>query len=261
MLLKYVERDQIFRKSVKIRPVEEIINIQIFRPLAHFLLIYIKDLSIKPEWIVIFHTLIVIISAFILYNSNSYFGNFLVFVLLQFKTVLDNLDGQFARYKEIQSAVGRYLDTLMDYLGNLVVFLSIGLKHNEIILCLISFYVLTWVLSYDFNLERLYKGLEIEQKYQRLNALERFLKLLYDFLLGYQDYVIIIFERFLWVKKGRKDDFWKREYLYFTANMGLSTQLFVLGVFALFGLEKFYLYLPFFCAFIIILLIIYRLFR
>lgn len=289
-MLKLFENDPIFKKSVKPRPVEEIANIQIFRPLAHILLLEIKDKNISPEVIVFIHTSMVILSSILIYYKDSIFLGLLAAILLQLKTVLDNLDGQLARYKNKTTIAGRYLDTLMDYLGNLSIFIALGLKYNQLIFSLSSFLIFTFVLSYDFNIEKIHKEKLQNGKKSNLsncsyskktNNLETILKKIYDYLLGYQDKLITYFENKTYVfllnlgfskskaeyilasenhknLKYFENLFWKKEYLNITANMGLSTQLLILGILLIFNMEFYFLYFPFICFAIISLLFFYR---
>ncbi|MFN4220511.1 MAG: CDP-alcohol phosphatidyltransferase family protein [bacterium] len=293
-MLKFFENDPVFKKSVKLRPVEEISNIQIFRPLAHIILLKIKDKNISPELIVIIHTFMVILSSILIYYKNSLFLGLLATLFLQLKTILDNLDGQLARYKNKTTNLGRYLDTLMDYLGNFTIFIALGLKYNQLTFSLVSFFIFTFVLSYDFNIEKIYKGKNCKEKFPHkstfenynnleynnleynnleYNNLEIILEKIYNFLLGYQDKLIIIIENkiynflleFRYSKKFSQNAadqfenlFWKKEYLNITVNMGLSTQLLILGILIIFNLEFYFLYLPFVCLTIIMFLFIFR---
>ncbi|MFN3995436.1 MAG: CDP-alcohol phosphatidyltransferase family protein [bacterium] len=283
-MLKFFKNDPVFKKSVKLRPVEEISNIQIFRPLAHIILLKIKDKNVSPELIVIIHTFMVILSSILIYYKNSLFLGLLAALLLQLKTILDNLDGQLARYKNKTTNLGRYLDTLMDYLGNFTIFIALGLKYNQLTFSLVSFFIFTFVLSYDFNIEKIYKEKNCKEKlphkstfenYNNLeyNNLEIILEKIYNFLLGYQDKLIIFLEnkiynfllKFRYSKKFSQNVsdqfenlFWKKEYLNITVNMGLSTQLLILGILIIFNLEFYFLYLPFVCFTIIMFLFIFR---
>lgn len=262
-MLWLFKNDPIFNKSVKIRPVEEIINIQLFRPLAHIILLLIKNKPIKPETIVLIHTILVIISSVLIFICNDTICNWVIFSLLQLKTILDNLDGQLARFKNLHSILGRYLDTLMDYLGNLCLFISIGLKYNLLITSLTSFYILTIVLSYDFNLEKLYKKHiknENHKSEEKLSKIESLLKNLYEIILGHQDKLITKLEYSLSQKLNNNELFWKKEYLHITANMGLSTQLFILGILILLGKPHLYLFFPILCIILIAILLIFRIF-
>ncbi|MCX7758635.1 MAG: CDP-alcohol phosphatidyltransferase family protein [bacterium] len=260
-MLKLYENDPIFKKSVKIRLCEEIVNIQIFRPLAHIILLKIKNKNIKPEMIVVIHTIIIFCCSLLILISNSFILNLLIFLFLQLKTVLDNLDGQLARYKNIESSFGRYFDTLMDYIGNLSIFMAIGIKHGELLFSIFTFYILTVVLSYDYNFEKLCKGIDnVESKnVEKIEKSEKILRYIYNFLLGYQDKIVQNIENYIISKKNEyKELFWNKRYLNITVNMGLSTQLLILGIFILFGAEKMYLFIPLICLFIIILLFCYR---
>ena len=166
----------LFSESVKLRPVEEFININFYRPLAFIVLLPLWkfQIIIKPELIVIFHTLLIFLAAFIyLFFSNDFFFLFVVFLLINLKVVLDNLDGQYSRVFKLESELGRYLDTVMDFIGDLALFIVIGIKHNNLVIALVSFLVFTFILSYDFNLEYLYrksKGQEFRKEVKDQNS-------------------------------------------------------------------------------------------
>ncbi len=276
------KRNNLFNESIKLRPVEEFININLYRPLAFlFLLILIRfKIDVKPEIIVIFHTFLVVFSAFFILLDNFLF-NLLSFFLINLKIILDNLDGQYSRIKKMESELGRYLDTIMDFFGNFILFLIIGIKYNVIIFSIFSFFIFTIILSYDFNLEYLYRISRNEQFRPNIkdnpSFLVNFFKNLYDIFLGYQDKFIRAFESKLFnfvvklyekkfnnievIKQRMKEIFWSKFYLHITANMGLSTQLFILSLLILFNMEFYFFYFVFFQMFLIILLFFFRFFR
>ena len=78
-------------------------------------------------------------------------------VLLQLKTLLDNLDGQLARASGQVTLVGRYLDTLADLLVNAALFAALGYVTGQPFLAAASFVALTLVLAVDFNVTELYR--------------------------------------------------------------------------------------------------------
>ena len=83
-------------------------------------------------------------------------GNFVgAALLLQLKTVLDNADGQLARAAGFVSVFGRYLDSECDLLVDAALFVALGYVTGRWWLAAASFLALTFVLSVDFNLERL----------------------------------------------------------------------------------------------------------
>jgi len=186
------KKNKLFQESIKLRPVEEFININLYRPLAFLVLLILLKLKIntKPEIIVIFHTFLIILASFLILFENN-FINFVVFFLINLKIVLDNLDGQYSRIKKMESELGRYLDTIMDFFGNFTLFLSIGIKYNNLILAILAFFLFTVILSYDFNLEYLYRNIRNEQFRPNIkdnpNFMLNFLKGIYDFFLKPQD--------------------------------------------------------------------------
>lgn len=280
------KKDKLFNESIKLRPVEEFININLYRPLAFlFLLILLKlNKNIKPETIVIFHTILIILSAVFIFFNNPLF-NIIAFFLINLKIILDNLDGQYSRIKKLESELGRYLDTLMDFLGNFILFLIIGIKYNYIFFSIFCFFLFTFILSYDFNLEYLYRYFKNEQFRPNIkdnpSFLVNFLKKLYNILLEYQDNFIRSLENKMFnlvfylvslrknkknfndieiIKEKMKEIFWSKFYLHITANMGLSTQLFILSLLILFNMEFYFFYFVIFQFLLLILLLIIRIF-
>ena len=78
-------------------------------------------------------------------------------VLLQLKTLLDNLDGQLARTTGRVTLVGRYLDTLADLVVNAALFAALGYVTSHALLATAAFASLTVVLAVDFNASELYR--------------------------------------------------------------------------------------------------------
>lgn len=79
-------------------------------------------------------------------------------VLLQLKTLLDNVDGGLARVSGRVSQAGRYLDTTADLLVNVALFAALT-QHGPALPALLALLVLTLLLSLDFNLEGRYREL------------------------------------------------------------------------------------------------------
>jgi phosphatidylglycerophosphate synthase len=277
------KKNKLFQESIKLRPVEEFININFYRPLAFLVLLMFLKLKIntKPEIIAVFHTFLIILASFLILFENN-FINFAVFFLINLKIVLDNLDGQYSRIKKMESELGRYLDTIMDFFGNFTLFLSIGIKYNNLIFAILAFFLFTVILSYDFNLEYLYRNIRNEQFRPNIkdnpNFMLNFLKGMYDFFLNPQDKFIRYIENkafqffFSLIKKYKlksyindlelenklKEIFWHKNYLHITANMGLSTQLFILSLMILFNLEFYFFYFIFFEFLFLILVFLIR---
>ncbi|TBH20160.1 CDP-alcohol phosphatidyltransferase family protein [Thermus thermamylovorans] len=221
--------------GAKERPVQEFLNVLVFRPLAHLVVLLLYRTRVRPHHLVLFHTALTLLAAWLLALGHDLPAA----LLLQLKTTLDNADGQLARLRGEASEMGRYLDTELDVLGNGFLFWALGARTGAWGLALLAFLVFTLVQSYDFNLERLYKeargfppGSGPRDPESRLL---RLLRGIYRLLFLPQDRGITALERFLQTR-FRLDPFrfWDEGALVGVVNLGLSTQLFFLGVFLVF---------------------------
>ncbi|MCS6868297.1 MAG: CDP-alcohol phosphatidyltransferase family protein [Thermus sp.] len=221
--------------GAKARPVQEFLNVLLYRPLAHLLVLLLYPTPLKPHHLVLFHTGLVLFAAWLLLEGEDLWAA----LLLQLKTVLDNADGQLARLRKEVTELGRYLDTELDLLGNLALFLALGARTGAWGMALAAFLVFTLVQSYDFNLERLYRearGFPLPQAPKDPDTPGlRLLRGVYRLLFGPQDRGIEALERFLQARLGlSRERFWDEAALAGVVNLGLTTQLFFLGLFLLF---------------------------
>ena len=76
--------------------------------------------------------------------------------LLVAKVLLDNMDGGLARATGRVTSAGRYLDTLVDFAGNVALFGALA-THGPPLAALAALTTLTLLLSLDFTAERLYR--------------------------------------------------------------------------------------------------------
>ncbi len=79
-------------------------------------------------------------------------------VLLQLKTLLDNVDGGLARVTGRVTEAGRYLDTGADLIVNIALFAALT-RHGPAVPAWLALVLVTLVLSLDFNLEGRYREL------------------------------------------------------------------------------------------------------
>lgn len=125
--------------GAKERPVQEFLNALLFRPLAHLVVLLLLRTPVRPHHLVLFHTGLVLGAAWLLLREDLGAA-----LLLQLKTVLDNADGQLARLRGEVTEFGRYLDTGMDFLGNLALFLALGLRTGFLEKALLAFWFSPW---------------------------------------------------------------------------------------------------------------------
>ncbi len=140
--------------GVKPRPRHELV-MRLVHPLVGPGVRLLSRLGVAPEQVVLTHGLVGLVAAALL-AAPAHGAWVASAALLQVKTLLDNLDGSLARATGRVSELGRYLDTGVDLVVNAALFAALA-AHGPWPVALLAFAVLTAVLSYDFNAERLHR--------------------------------------------------------------------------------------------------------
>ncbi len=128
----------------------------LFRPPALALVRALARAGVRPEPVVVCHCLLGLAAAALVATSSPT-AWLVAAALLQLKTVLDNADGALARSTDTVTELGRYLDTVLDFVVNVALFAALA-AHGPWALSALALVVLTLVLSWDFNSEWLYKA-------------------------------------------------------------------------------------------------------
>lgn len=129
----------------KARPAREWAAELIFRPLAERLLPPLARRRVDPLHVVLTHTALGLLAAGLLRRGH----HLAPALLLQVKTVLDNLDGQLARATRQTTETGRYLDSEMDVVVNAAVLTGLAGRQGLGLTLLLSL-----ILSTDYLWER-----------------------------------------------------------------------------------------------------------
>jgi archaetidylinositol phosphate synthase len=241
------------RTSAKARPARELVVAWIFAPLAHRAAVALAPTRIPPPAVVLAATATGVAAGLALALGSLVAAG----LLLQLKTLLDNTDGGLARLSGRVTLVGRYLDTELDTLLNVFLFALLGATTGHPWLALAAFLAVTTVLSVSFNLAELYRqarGEEIEAPARSGSLIERALELGYRWFFKPQDRLIraLSARRLARALRGVEDaeerlagTVWYHDRLTLAvlANLGLSTQLAVLGVCLVLGVPEVYLWL------------------
>ena len=133
----------------KQRPGQEWTAERLFRPLAQVLVDPLARRNVDPAHVVLFHTALGLLAAVQIRQGQRLSPA----LLLQVKTVLDNLDGQLARATGRTTETGRYLDTEMDLLVNLALNTAIAGRAGLPLTLLQSL-----ILTVDYLWERDYRA-------------------------------------------------------------------------------------------------------
>lgn len=209
-------------RSRKQRRGYELLCEAVFRPLAHPLVLVFARLRVPPPVVVLAAGAAGIAGAVELARGSLVAAA----LLIQLKTVLDNADGQLARLTGRTSAFGRYLDSEVDLLVNAVLFAALGRFAGMPLAGVAGFLALTSVLSLNFNAERLSRGGTAEpDDGGRGTAL---LRSIYRVVYAPQDRLAE------WVVT-RRPSLASPTSVTVLANLGMSSQLAVFGIFLALG--------------------------
>ncbi|MCX7622380.1 MAG: CDP-alcohol phosphatidyltransferase family protein [Thermomicrobium sp.] len=230
-----------YRRSLKARPAPEAVNAVVFRPLGYLVARGLLGTPVRPIHLVLLHTCLGIVAGLAILAGRERWAA----AVLQVVTVLDNADGQLARLRGEETELGRYADTELDAVKNAVLLAAIGRRIGRVRRAALAFVVLTAVLSWDFNVEYLYRAARGERFRPEVRDEDGFWLMLarsiYRALFAPQDRAIRWLERQAFrCSTGCRDErsdcaraWWGREVVWLGANLGLSTQYVWLGIFLL----------------------------
>lgn len=251
--------------GLKARPRYELV-MRVVHPLSAALVGRLARTRIEPWQVVVAHSVMGAVAA-VLLAGDARWALLSAAVLLQVKTVLDNADGGLARATGRVTELGRYLDTGLDLIVNVLLFLALA-QHGPLALALLALVVLTIVLSYDFNAEALFRNAQADNQVGGTALISRAAQTdqsvpqsvalrvfrgLYLLILAPQDRFIrrldgALFQRATGLEYSsapaeRRQAWSNVASTGALVNLGLSTQYLVLGVCAAVGAPFAYVYL------------------
>jgi phosphatidylglycerophosphate synthase len=214
----------------------------VFRPVADVLVPALRRAGIPPPAIVVANALTGFAAALLLARGHLVAAA----LLLQAKTLLDNLDGQLARATGQVTLFGRYLDTLADLAVNAALFAALGQVTGQWLLAAAGFLALTVVLAADFNATELYREtnhIAVRRPRATDSRGEHALAAAYSLLLGPLDRAA----RGLARRRFPPGTSYDHLTVTVLANLGLTTQLAALGICLALGIPSVYPWLCLAC--------------
>ena len=216
-------RSEPLSRSRKRRNGYEVLCEAVFRPLAHPLVLVLARLRVPPPAVVFAAGAAGIAGAVELGRGSLVAAA----ILVQLKTLLDNADGQLARLTGRTSAFGRYLDSEIDLLVNAALFAAIGWRYDAPLLAAAGFAALTSILSLNFNAARLSRHATSPAD-EDGGAATAVLRRAYGVVYAPQDRLAE------WVV-ARRPSLTSPTSVTALANLGMSSQLAVFGLFCVLG--------------------------
>jgi hypothetical protein len=114
-----------YKKSLKMREVEEVFDLFIYRPLAFLLVRAVYKTKITPNNITFMAILMGVTAGFFYSSGTSVYFKIGALFYLAFN-ILDCSDGQLARLKKNGNHIGRLIDGIGDYIATLAVYIGIA---------------------------------------------------------------------------------------------------------------------------------------
>jgi hypothetical protein len=269
-----------YKKTLKSTLSDELINTYLLRPIAGMVVWVLYPTPITPNQLTIASTVAGLIAAgFYLHNEAA--STAIAGLLVTLKDLLDSADGQLARARQQYSRIGRFLDSIGDFVVDVAVFGAIGWVLFSttrdgwmIVLALLGLVGITVRVSYHVFYQTSF--LHLEEKYQTNRVTEEItkedltgdplaltLQRCFQAIYGWQDRLMMRIDE--WCKRGRLDrEFSIRWFsdpvgLRLSGLIGIGTELFILMVCSVLNALQTYLFLNVFLMNAILLIsILYR---
>lgn len=253
-----------YGSTVKSDASDELINTFLLRPVAGLLVRLLYPTRITPNQVTIASTIAGILAA-ALYLQGTASWTATAGVLITVKDLLDSADGQLARAKQMYSRAGRFLDSLGDFLVNILVFAAIaftlfraGRDPMWLLLGALGFLGITLRVSYHvfyqtsfLHLQRTYAvnrtTEEIREEDLSGDRTALTLQRIFLVLYGWQDAVMVRLDA--WCRAGIpksevNDQRWRSDAtgLRLSGFLGIGTELFLLMLFSVADRLEWYLF-------------------
>ena len=228
------------------------------RPIALTIANSLKNTSFTPVHVTLCFIVCGLLAiAFMLYG---YYWTTLFFLLL--KSILDAADGELARIKNTPSHTGRYLDSISDFMLNLLAILAIWhITDSDIFFALLAFVGLQLqgtlynyyyvILRNRFNGDTTSRVFENKVptalKGEKQDTVNRFY-FIYSFCYGAYDRIIYGLDKN--AIKGKRLPNWLMTAV---SSFGLGFQLLLIGLFLVLGIKEYII--PFFIGYSLMILV------
>jgi phosphatidylglycerophosphate synthase len=262
-----------YKHSIKSNVSDELINTYLLRPIAGVIVASLYNTPVTPNQVTAASILLGIIAAGVyLFGTPTAF--LIAGLLVTFKDILDSADGQLARAKQQYSRIGRFLDSIGDFVVDVALFATIGwvLYQQERALWMpilagigllgislrVSYHVFyqTKYLHSQNNYTTNRVTEELREEDLQKDKLEIVLQKIFQCMYGWQDRLMLYIDR--WCMKQQRTNnhellheqitqwYSDKIALRLSGFLGLGTELFWLMLCSVFNQLKLYLYLNLF---------------
>jgi len=255
-----------FRQSLKSDSYhcDEVVNIWLLRPLASVIVWAVYPTSITPNMVTV-AAVVIGVAAGACYAVGNAGATVLAGALILLKDIVDDADGQLARAKQLYSRRGRFLDSIGDFVVDVVVFSAIGWSVYHArpgagapFLALLGLAGITLRVSYHvfyqvsflhtekrYGLNRIVE--EVTEEDRKGNATDLALQRIFGLIYTWQDRLMLRIDT--WCRAGRVPDgllptwYGDRFALRLSGLLGFGTEISLLAVCSWFDAMETYLWL------------------
>lgn len=269
-----------YETTLKYKPEDTFFNFQ------HYLLFTSKQITkflyktpVTPHQVILFSLIIGITSSFLIIQENLLLV-IIGAIMLYYKNVLDKVDGSLARAKGMASRRGRFYDSIADFIVSFSLFTAIGFKlfavYQSIWVWVISYAALiasmiqcSYFIYYEVSfiketgkitINRLLESVT-EEDLQKGDKFTILLQRIFQFIYGWQDYIVYRIDKFYLTLLSRKfangkeseiisqmskiGDLWYRDkpFLSFASLLCIGTHMVLIAAFSVIGKFEYYLVL------------------
>jgi len=262
-----------YKHSIKSDISDEFINTYLLRPIAGVIVAVLDNTRITPNQATIASIVVGIVAAmgYLLGTPTAFL---VAGLLVTLKDILDSADGQLARAKQQYSRVGRFLDSIGDFVVDVALFAAIGwvLYQQEqtwwmLVLAGLGLFGISLRVSYHvfyqtnfLHLQKRYTTNRVTEEVREgdiMNGgMELTLQRVFQFIYGWQDRLMVKIDKWSSPQSpgstnNTSKDYRRRWYvdkiaLRISGFLGLGTELFLLMLCSVFNQLKLYLFLNLF---------------
>lgn len=238
------------------------------RPFSRLLVQAIKKTKISPLTFTTLSLVCGIVASLLIYLNKF---RLVISILIILKSFFDAVDGELARARNRPSYVGRFYDSVVDFIVNVFILFSLYLKFNEpflkFILLIILFHLQGSIYNYYYVLKRHKVGGDLTSKIneKKIDSIYPYdnpfwfkvFHQLYLWIYSWQDELIHKLD-----KKAERLPNIPNSFMTITSLLGLGTQLLIISFLILIGYENliFDLFLIYYSIFGIIVILLRKIF-
>jgi phosphatidylglycerophosphate synthase len=119
-----------YKNSLKMREVEEVIDLILYRPLAFLVVISVYNTKIRPDHLTLSAMVMGILGG-CFYSIGSHMSCIAGAIFYLLFNIFDCSDGQLARIKKNGSSFGRLLDGIADYIAAIAIYAGIAIGYSN----------------------------------------------------------------------------------------------------------------------------------